>query len=108
MAKPKKKKVLEATIKTAVKKRLKAIGAYQHWPVQLGMGDRCLDCHGCYRGFYFAVETKAPGKVPTLIQEHTIEEIRAAGGFAFVVDSLEKANDLLADLVAGDQDALSG
>jgi hypothetical protein len=83
--------MLEKTVKAAIKKRLREIGAYQHWPVQLGMGERCLDCHGCFRGLYFAVEAKAPGEVPTKIQEYTIERIRAAGGLVFVIDTVEAA-----------------
>jgi hypothetical protein len=88
--------VLEKTVKAAIKKRLKEIGAYQHWPVQLGMGDRCLDCHGCYQSAYFAIEAKAPGKVPTKIQQYTIERIRAAGGLVFVIDTVEAARGLFA------------
>jgi hypothetical protein len=89
--------VLEKVIKAAVHKRLREIGAYQHWPVQLGMGDRCLDCHGCYQGAYFAVETKRPGAKPTKIQWVTIENIQAAGGLVFVIDSLEAASALFSD-----------
>lgn len=89
--------MLEKTIKEAVKKRLDELGAYQHWPVQMGYGTRCLDCHGCLDGLYFAIETKAPGKVPTTIQNITIERIRAAGGLVFVVDSTEKARGLFND-----------
>ena len=51
----------EAAVKRAVKKRLNELGAYHHWPVQLGMGEPCLDCHGCLNGFYFAIETKKTG-----------------------------------------------
>jgi penicillin-binding protein-related factor A (putative recombinase) len=65
----------------------------------MGMGQPCLDCHGCYNGLYFAVETKATGKKPTLRQETTIKRIRAAGGLVFVVDSTEKANAILSDCV---------
>jgi len=89
--------MLEKTIKLAVKKRLKEIGAYQHWPVQMGMGEPCLDCHGCYHGYYFAVETKAPGKMPTKMQWITINNIRAAGGIVFVIDNLEDARAIFAD-----------
>jgi hypothetical protein len=95
--------MLEKTVKLAVKNRLKEIGAYAHWPVQMGMGDRCLDCHGCYKGRYFAIETKAPGKTMTLIQKTTAEEIRKAGGLVYVVDSTEAANELFrGDNFAGD------
>jgi len=94
--------MLEKTVKAAVKKRLETLGAYQHWPVQTGRGSRCLDCHGCFHGRYFAVETKAPGKVPTPIQNFTIGEIRKSGGLVFVVDSVEKANDLFNGCIKSD------
>jgi hypothetical protein len=94
-----KNKMLEKTIKLAVQKRLKELGpeCYSHWPVQLGMGDRCLDCHGCYRGDYFAIETKRPGAKPTAIQQYTIEKIQKAGGLVFVIDSKEAAHALFSD-----------
>lgn len=89
--------VLEKTVKAAVHRRLRKIGAYQHWPVQMGMGDRTLDCIGCYMSYYFGVECKAPGKKTTKIQDYTIEQIREAGGIVFVVDSVESANAIFAD-----------
>jgi len=55
-------------------------------PVQNGMGAPSLDFIGSYKGYFFAVETKAPGKKPTPRQEVTIETIRAAGGAVFVID----------------------
>lgn len=75
----------EGKVKDRVKKRLKRAGAYQHWPVQTGYGAACLDCHGCYFGIYFAIETKAPGKHPTPRQELTMEAVREAGGFVLVI-----------------------
>jgi hypothetical protein len=87
----------EGRIKAAVKKRLDELGAYHHWPVQMGYGTRCLDCHGCLDGRYFAIETKAPGKEPTKIQEITIARIRAVGGLVFVVDTTEQARGLFND-----------
>jgi hypothetical protein len=86
--------MLEKTVKAAVKKRLKEIGAYQHWPVMMGLGEVCLDCHGCYKSKYFAVETKAPGKKLTQMQKNTADRIRAAGGLVFVIDSTEAADEL--------------
>jgi penicillin-binding protein-related factor A (putative recombinase) len=85
--------VLEAVVKKAVKKRLKELGAYQHWPVQTGRGTRTLDCIGCYKGLYFAIETKRPGKLPTMLQNNTMEEIQQAGGMTFVIDTPEAARD---------------
>jgi len=82
-------KIIERDVKDAVKKCLNELGAYHHWPVQHGYGAPCLDCHGCYKGLYFSVETKRPGKKPTPLQEQTIEKISAAGGLVFVIDDPE-------------------
>jgi len=95
------KKVLESTVKIAVKKRLKELGAFHHWPVQMGLGDRCLDCHGCYQGHYFAIETKAPGKMLTAIQMHTAANIRAAGGTVLVIDNEKQADAITSDHLQG-------
>jgi len=97
--------MLEKTVKTAVKNRLRELGAYQHWPVQMGMGEACLDCHGCLDGLYFAIETKASGGKPTKRQELTIARIRAAGGLVFIVDSTEKARALFSDRLPRDRAA---
>lgn len=83
--------MLERTVKAYVKKYLNELGAYHHWPVQSGYGAACLDCHGCFKGLYFAVETKRPGKRPTPLQEATISQIIAAGGVVVVIDTPEAA-----------------
>ena len=75
----------ESKVKHKVKALLKKYGCYQHWPVQIGYGSACLDCHGAHSGLYFAIETKAPGNHPTPRQLLTIEEIEAAGGKVFVI-----------------------
>jgi hypothetical protein len=76
----------EGKVKLKVKKLLKDAGAYQHWPVQTGYGTPCLDCHACIYGWYVGIETKAPGKKPTVRQEKTIGEINAAQGITLVID----------------------
>jgi len=81
-------------MKTAIKRVLQTLGAYQHWPVQNGMGAPCLDCHGCYRAIYFAIEAKAPGKVPTPRQDNTIRNIASAGGLVMVISTVEGANNI--------------
>lgn len=45
-----------------------------------------MDYIGCYRGKYFAVETKAPGKKPTDRQNMIIDRMRKAGGAVFIID----------------------
>jgi hypothetical protein len=86
--------VLEKTVKAAVKKRLREIGAYQFWVVPFGLGDTTLDCIGCHKGTFFGIETKAPGKKPTLKQKLTMEEIEKAGGLVFLVDNVGDAQRL--------------
>lgn len=76
----------EGKIKAAVKSVLRAHGAYWHCPVQNGMGAPSLDFICCFKGKYFAVETKAPCKKPTPRQKITISEIERAGGKVFVID----------------------
>ena len=79
----------EGKVKDRVKKLLKKYGAYQHWPVLNGMGAPTLDCIGCIKGYFFAVEAKAGNKQPTPRQEITIRDMQLAGGKAFVVNDVE-------------------
>lgn len=81
----------EGKVKATVKSLFAEFGEhlYQFWPVQTGYGAPTLDCLAMLHGVGFAVETKAPGKVPTARQDRTIYEIKAAGGMAFVVDGSE-------------------
>jgi len=78
----------EGRVKERVKKLLVKHGAYWFCPVQNGMGRMGLDfMHVQVRGVpVFAIETKAPGEKPTVRQQRTIDEIRAAGGTVFVID----------------------
>lgn len=75
----------EGKIKSRIKKLLNKYGAYTHMPVQNGMGAPSLDFVCCYRGLYIAIEAKAPGKKPTKRQQRTMEKIRNAHGYAFLV-----------------------
>jgi hypothetical protein len=76
----------EGKVKDQVKKLLKRFACiYYHMPVQNGMGAPSLDFICCVRGYYLAIETKAPGKKPTPRQELTIAAITQAMGFVFVV-----------------------
>ena len=79
----------EGKVKAKVKELLKEHGAYWHCPVQNGLGAPSLDFVCCHRGLYFVVETKAGNKQPTPRQEITINQIRLAGGLAFVVNESE-------------------
>lgn len=76
----------EAKVKNRVKKILKAHGCYYFMPVQTGYGAATLDFLICCNGTFVAIETKAPGKVPTKRQELTIKEMTEAGAIVFVID----------------------
>jgi hypothetical protein len=77
----------ESAVKNKVKRLLDQYKPmYTHWPVPYGMGEPTLDCIACLQGFFFAIETKAPGKKPTPRQEVIITRIQAAGGRVFVID----------------------
>lgn len=58
---------------------------HTYWPVPSGFGKATIDVIGCYRGRFFAVETKARGKKPTLRQEAVLQEIGMAMGRTFVM-----------------------
>ena len=47
------------------------------------------DIIGHYRGKFFAIEAKAPGKEPSGFQRLQIDAIRSSGGAVFVVDGVE-------------------
>lgn len=87
-----------------VKKRVKAIietralqdgtRIYTNWPVPIGYGESTLDCIGCHRGQFFAIETKAPGKKLTPRQQMVKELMVEAGARVFVIDGDEGCQEL--------------
>ena len=88
----------EGKVKNAVKKLLKARGAYFFMPMQNGMGVVGIpDIIACWEGRFLAIETKAPGKRgnTTANQDRQIGLIRKSGGFALVVDDAEQVEDFL-------------
>jgi hypothetical protein len=86
----------EKTIKNYVRKRLKELGAFQYWPVPTVWGSAGVDVLACYKSRFIAIETKAPGKLPTVRQTLILREVEKAGGRIFLIDSAEKVN-LLTD-----------
>lgn len=75
----------EADLQRKMRAMLEQRGAKvikQHGDVysEIGVSDLLV----CYRGHFVAIETKMPGKKPTQMQERFLEEVRAAGGEAFV------------------------
>src|SRR5215472_9032278 len=70
--------MLEKTVKAAVRKRLKELGAFQYWPVPTVWGTAAVDVIGCYQGKFFAIEAKAPGRRATDRQMFCMANIRDA------------------------------
>jgi hypothetical protein len=77
----------EAKVKRLVKKALDSLGpdCWRFMPVQTGFGVPALDYLLCIRGRFVAIETKAPGKKLTPMQEGTKAAMEAAGGIVLVV-----------------------
>jgi hypothetical protein len=93
----------EGRVKAKVKRRLKAEFGTECWPfmpVQMGYGVQALDFLLCIKGYFFAIETKAPGKKPTPLQDTTIATIREAGGLVFVVEGDETLDAAIACIKA--------
>jgi hypothetical protein len=63
-------------------------------PVMNGMGAPALDFHCIHRGMAFCIETKAGNKKMTPRQEATSNDIRLAGGLAFLVNEVEGWDEL--------------
>lgn len=89
----------EGKVKRAISKELNRLGAYYFMPVQNGMGQPALDYMVCFRGKFFTIEAKAPGRSPTNRQWATMERVRTSGGVAIVVDSVESAKNLEATML---------
>ena len=86
----------EGKVKAAVKKELKERGIWFFMPMQNGFGVVGIpDFICCWKGMFFAIETKAPGKRKdtTPNQDRTIAEIRAHDGRAIVIDDVTQLVD---------------
>jgi len=91
----------EGRIKKKISDYLRRIdGLWYNMPVPGGYGVSTLDYLGSYRGRFFAIEAKATGRKPTDRQWATIEDIEAAGGKCFVIDSpdLSKLKEWIEEL----------
>jgi len=96
----------EGAVKEMIKARLEALGCipagksakvdhthsgWYYMPVSNGMGVHGIpDFIGHYRGEFFAIEAKAPGKKPSALQEIQLHAIDRTGGIRAVVDSEEE------------------
>jgi hypothetical protein len=55
---------------------------YYHMYVPSGYGDPALDFTGCYKGRFFAIETKAKGNKPSAMQNRIMGMHQDALGFS--------------------------
>ena len=79
----------EGKVKARVSQILKhADNCYYFMPVQTGYGSPTLDYLGSSRGRAFAIETKAPGKKPTVRQLAIIKDMKRAEMKVFVIDGM--------------------
>ena len=53
------------------------------------------DFVGCYKGRFFAIEVKQPGKVPTPLQVIVMRELKEAGAAVCVATSVAEAQELI-------------
>jgi Holliday junction resolvase len=90
----------EKKVKKQLTAQLKALGAYYFYPATGGYGKSGVpDVICCYKGRFFGFECKAGKNKPTALQELNLNEIRAAGGFAIIVD--EENVGIMRDYVVG-------
>jgi pantoate kinase len=77
----------ESKVKASIKKILDAHGVYYAMPIGTGYGNSGVpDFLCCVKGRFLAVEAKAGKGTTTALQDKHIREIRAAGGYALVVN----------------------
>lgn len=87
----------EGKVKAQVKKYLATKGAWWCMPIGTGWGRSGIpDFLVAWRGQFIAIETKAPGKIKntTTMQDRELDEIRAAGATAVVVDDVSQLHHI--------------
>ena len=77
-------------------------GARKGGKVRYGLGTGSADWIGCLRGRFFAIEAKKEDGVTSDAQMAWLAEIRAMGGFAAVVRSIEEFHQAVARAAKGE------
>lgn len=77
----------EKNFENRIKTFLEGEGAWfiKYWAGSQFTKSGVPDILACVNGYFVAIEVKAPNGKPSELQLHTIEKIRDAGGFAFVL-----------------------
>lgn len=88
----------EGRVKAEIREYLKSIGAWYVQPIGSGYGAASLDFFVCYRGRFIAIEAKRPGGKPTPRQDAIMKEVRAAYGYAWLIDNLHDLQQRVLDL----------
>ena len=84
----------EGRVKARTRKVLEELECWYFMPPANGYGRVGIpDFIGCLNGVFFAIETKAGNNKPTALQLREIDRIKAAGGYAIVVNE-ENVDDL--------------
>jgi hypothetical protein len=84
--------------RAGAKKPAGEIVGWYYMPVSNGMGVHGIpDFPTVYKGRAIYIEAKAPGKSPTPNQINRMDEIRAAGGEAHVVDDPSQLEQIFLD-----------
>jgi hypothetical protein len=91
-------KTPEAALKAKIKGLLLTLhDCWFFFPAAHGYGINGVpDIVGCYKGVFFAIEVKAPGKLKgvTPLQQMQINSINQAMGWAIASDDMEKVVEL--------------
>lgn len=87
--------MLESALVRKIRKKLKTSYGKDLWIFKSHGGPDQIrglpDLIGAYHGYFVAMEVKKPGGDATDLQAFTMEQIRAAGGYATVIHSFEEA-----------------
>jgi hypothetical protein len=87
----------EGKVKAEIKKVLAEYGCWYFMPAMNGYGRSGIpDFIGCYKGVFFAVETKSANGKLTPNQEREITAMSAAGGHVVVARSAEAVREMMA------------
>ncbi len=93
----------EKQFENKIKKYLKEHGAYflKYWAGAQFTKSGVPDILACVNGYFVGIEVKAQNGKPSELQLYNIQQIRKAGGFAYVVypSGWERLKDILDGLL---------
>lgn len=87
--------MLESEITRRILKHIRSRGGYALKIHGSAMQPKTIDVVACYRGYFFGIEVKQPGKDATERQRFTLEQVLEAGGRSLVAVSVEDVSNIL-------------